>query len=937
MKTISPLCMFILSIFLLDVSSLHAQEQLTHTPGAKLKRFYQYVGVWDSAFYYSFREPNDKQAILREDLKDNVRQSKRVATLNRVENGFSYGPYLTDNYLVFVQSGKLSVISLPDHQLKTYSISVEDFTVSTIFLIHTDVFILTYDNQLFRIDLGTGQERQLSEPTPNLFLGLNYTYGGTGPRQIIQGDSVWVSFDFNRPLYEYNPFTETYRELSLEGISGTPQRNNGRLFFRKENGEFWKVYPEGDTIAYELMYNVPFNYWVQTFKRDYTLMSRSLNAGIFYNDVINNENKLIGGYPVPINSELHYYGYMRSGWFQSGPNREDHVFMFAQDGVRDTIALPCEGQQGRTSFGSSYDILLCRRNPVDRSAYLTNGKDYRYVGEFSDWTSVAYDKNLQADIHWTYSTQEGENFYIQQDSTIFSILAPETEFEGHFYRYITQGDTSLAYTHNSSQRTYLYPLTESITPVEGIEPLLGGASKQSASTDDYVYLRDGSLAKNEIYSLASPYSTAEKISFDLPAETFIRGIYSGTEYLGVWIYRDDYTHGYPAWIENKDQLRVQIDPDNPDYWATRSIFMLGNQMLAALKTPEDSVAAFQVRFPLEESVQLSPAMEGFSSPGYFSDRIVGKTHAIIGLGGQGYITDGTPENTSFLYERFEGSPVYNEGKFYFNRWIFDEATGELTEFSALPGAILSGRGNTILFLDDNRLWTYDADGDQTQALLGNFAESSLRTTLYHEGEFFLFTNEENIIVTDLTPQGTRIARFEGEILWGNLSATHNMVDKHLYFTGNTPQLGYELWALNSETMKFSLIADLVPGPTSSAPFNFHKSGAYVYFSANTEEVGRQLFRIRQSQVTSQDIALTRTSSFNLFPNPAQDIIHLAWDFAETVDIVVWDITGKRTWSKSQVSGKSHSIPILDWPAGIYTCRLVGQNGKIGYQRWVKQK
>jgi ELWxxDGT repeat protein len=66
--------------------------------------------------------------------------------------------------------------------------------------------------------------------------------------------------------------------------------------------------------------------------------------------------------------------------------------------------------------------------------------------------------------------------------------------------------------------------------------------------------------------------------------------------------------------------------------------------------------------------------------------------------------------------------------------------------------------------------------------------------------------------------------------------------RHLFFSATDGVHGYELWMSDGTAEGTQLVADIQPGPGSSAPEQITPSGSTVYFVADDGVTGRELWR-----------------------------------------------------------------------------------------------
>jgi large repetitive protein len=147
------------------------------------------------------------------------------------------------------------------------------------------------------------------------------------------------------------------------------------------------------------------------------------------------------------------------------------------------------------------------------------------------------------------------------------------------------------------------------------------------------------------------------------------------------------------------------------------------------------------------------------------------------------------------------------------------------------------------------VWISDGSEEGTvplaEAVGGSFGEA--------EGPFFAFqgrayfTAEGTIWRSDGTPGGTETLPLTG--IADSEGLAHRAVSGNtLFLSAGEEQTGRELWRIDGGSGAPQLVADLVPGPGSSspaalsAPLTASLVDSIVYFSADTPDAGRELWR-----------------------------------------------------------------------------------------------
>lgn len=107
-----------------------------------------------------------------------------------------------------------------------------------------------------------------------------------------------------------------------------------------------------------------------------------------------------------------------------------------------------------------------------------------------------------------------------------------------------------------------------------------------------------------------------------------------------------------------------------------------------------------------------------------------------------------------------------------------------------------------------------------------------------------------------------------------------------------------------------------------------------YTDANTNEEG----------VVIDDLVIQGTLSTNSFdllndiavyPNPSDNIFNIDWNTNDTLNIKVFDITGKQIFTKRNIQNNSYQLDLSGYAQGIYLLNI-NMNGKTATQKIVKK-
>jgi ELWxxDGT repeat protein len=91
-----------------------------------------------------------------------------------------------------------------------------------------------------------------------------------------------------------------------------------------------------------------------------------------------------------------------------------------------------------------------------------------------------------------------------------------------------------------------------------------------------------------------------------------------------------------------------------------------------------------------------------------------------------------------------------------------------------------------------------------------------------------------MMVKDIHPTGVDLSSEPA-----NLQA----IDNKVYFNAGNGVTGSELWRTDGTAAGTVLVQDIAPGSTGSVPFEFTKAGQRVFFTADTDSAGPELWAL----------------------------------------------------------------------------------------------
>ncbi len=151
----------------------------------------------------------------------------------------------------------------------------------------------------------------------------------------------------------------------------------------------------------------------------------------------------------------------------------------------------------------------------------------------------------------------------------------------------------------------------------------------------------------------------------------------------------------------------------------------------------------------------------------------------------------------------------------------------------------------------------------------------------------------------------------------------------LYFRAKSETNGVELWSTDGTS--YSPVADLNPGSGSSNPMFLTVWNGALYMRADNGVTGNELYRLRDNTgITSAAF----NGSVVLYPNPAHDMANLKLTLqkSEMISVGLFDIGGRRVWSKAPVTYRAGNtavkIPLSGLSSGLYFYRLLDADRRM---------
>jgi ELWxxDGT repeat protein len=164
----------------------------------------------------------------------------------------------------------------------------------------------------------------------------------------------------------------------------------------------------------------------------------------------------------------------------------------------------------------------------------------------------------------------------------------------------------------------------------------------------------------------------------------------------------------------------------------------------------------------------------------------------------------------------------------------------------------------------------------------------------------------------------------------NLSKTSVVLNNKLYFAANDGINGVELWKSDGTLQGTELVRDILSVSLSSSPTNIVVAADEIFLFAETENDGRQIWKIDQAPVQSlsdKDLEML----ISVYPNPGKNMINIRTEGKITY-LHIFNNQGQIIAYKDVVN---NHVDISELNSGLYMIEF-DVNGQRVVRKFIKE-
>lgn len=326
-----------------------------------------------------------------------------------------------------------------------------------------------------------------------------------------------------------------------------------------------------------------------------------------------------------------------------------------------------------------------------------------------------------------------------------------------------------------------------------------------------------------------------------------------------------------------------------------------------------------------------------------------------------YISDGTENGTKILKDirlgDFSGSGNFSiaSGNYFFfdarsdpnigfQIWVSDgtesgtKVIRYLGDTESNPYALIPYQNKCLFFANMTKMYVTDGTDAGTiflkniipYPISGGFEKilswTELNNKIYFSGDQDLSGFNKELFETDGTPSGTLLVKEINPT--GNSFAMnfHNFRNK-IYFSASGKGSNEELWVSDGTLNGTKLESEIYAGFQSSTPGSFATLDSCIYFAANDEFKGRELYVLCPLIETKTNDPLFSNKTFcTLFPNPVYDHFTLS-NLEQISKVQLINLDGKiiKNWNNNL---DMFDLKALNLKKGNYLIYVYSKNSMI---------
>jgi trimeric autotransporter adhesin len=456
--------------------------------------------------------------------------------------------------------------------------------------------------------------------------------------------------------------------------------------------------------------------------------------------------------------------------------------------------------------------------------------------------------------------------------------------------------------------------------------------------------------------------------------------YPQIQALGRYIYffANDGAHGFELWrSDGTDGGTVMVKDIMPGA-ASSSIDLVLLKLDTLLVFPANNSAngneLWRSNGVDTGTLMIKDLYPGFNSSNpqcFFVDSTVVYFSANNGTDGYGLCkSNGTPEGTVYLKDvapgvtKIDSSPyVRYKGEIYFNGLTLNNGAELWKTDGSKEGTILvkdinqgSGSSEPCLFTvfkdelvfsandgpEGYELWASDGTATGTHMVKdicpGHRGSHPVSLSVLDTSLYFVASDGEGRMQfwkSDLTDTGTRIF---GDTALNGVRLVQPQVLYNsggvIYLSSTNPDAGTELWQTNGTLQGTHMLREICGGPCSSNPGSFYAADSMIFFAAEDNLHGRELFQLGGAVNLIQEV--TDLDRKDVYPDPLRrEMFRFSRTGNDIAYIEVFDLRG--TQLLRQDAQKPIPVSVASFAPGIYVLRAYDKNDRlVAFTRFVKQ-